>query len=408
MPSKMAGMMAGMPRRVRELSSVEVRRINKEGEHAVGGVSGLLLQVSGTGGKSWILRTKVGTRRRWIGLGGFPDVSLSKARELARDTKQKIREGIDPVAERKAAKNAIALQQARSMTFEQAARKKHAAIEDSFRNSKHRQDWLSSLERYAFPIIGDMEVADIEVAHVLKVLEPIWKDKTETATRVRQRMAAVFAWASVSGLRASSNPAEWKGALSELLPEPSKIAKKSHQRALPWHAVPEFMVQLRERKGIGARAFEFLVVTATRSGEVRLATWDEFDLEAKLWTIPAERMKAHKPHKVPLSNRCLHILQSLPRVEGTNFVFASPRGTKLSDMTLSGITKRMGVDAVPHGFRSSFKDWARNQTSFPDEVSELALAHVNSDVTRAAYARDELLEQRAEMMEQWAAFLDGY
>lgn len=395
-----------MPKKVPEMSAADVRRLKAPGFHAVGGVSGLALQITGDAGRSWILRTTVGSKRRHIGLGGYPDVTLSQAREEARSVKARIREGIDPIEERRAARRTIRAEQAKRLTFAEAARRKHAAIEDEFRNEKHRKDWLSSLERHAFPVIGAMDVSEIELAHILAVLQPIWKDKTETATRVRQRMEAVFAWAIVSRLREDKNPAEWKANLDQVLPAPAKIAKKGHQRALAWHDVPRFMEALRQRKGTAARALEFAILTAARSGEVRHATWDEFDLDARVWTVPADRIKAGKAHRVPLSDDAVAVLNALPRFEGNDLVFVAPRGGPLSDMSLSAVTKRMNVDATPHGFRSSFKDWARNRSNAADEVSELALAHVNSDATRAAYARDELLAQRARMMKQWAAFCD--
>lgn len=393
-----------MPKRAPELSAIQVKRLDKPGLHAVGGVAGLLLQVTTTGARSWVLRATIGARRRDMGLGAYPDVPLAQARDKARAAREKISQGIDPVAERKAARDALIASNAKRLTFAEAARRKHQAIESEFRNARSRANWLSSLERYAFPLIGDMEVEDVELPHVLSVLEPIWKTKTETATRVRQRMEAVFNWAIVGKYRESANPAAWKGNLAEVLPKPAKIAKVKHQRALGWREVPGFMERLRQRGGVSARALEFAILTAARSGEVRFATWDEFDLHARVWTVPEERTKTGKTHRVPLSDDALALLNALPRFEGSNIVFTAPRGGALSDMSLSAITKKMKVDAVPHGFRSSFKDWARSSTAYADEVSELALAHVNSDATRAAYARDELLPQRARLMRDWARF----
>jgi integrase len=242
----------------------------------------------------------------------------------------------------------------------------------------------------------------VETEHVMQVLRPLWSDRTETATRVRQRIETVLSWATVSGLRSGLNPARWADHLRELLPQPSKIRKVEHHPALPWAEVPEFIVQLRKREGIAARALEFAILTAARSGEVRGARWSEFDLDARVWTVPADRMKAGKVHRVPLSVEALAILGTLPRLG--DHVFTAPRGSALSDMAISAVCRRMQVAAVPHGFRSSFKDWCRNSARFPDEVSELALAHVNSDATRAAYARDELMPQRRELMQQWAEF----
>lgn len=386
----------------KELSAVQVSRITARGLHGVGGVAGLYLQVAQGGSRSWILRAVVGSKRRDIGLGGYPSVTLAQARESARTARQQIREGIDPVQAREDARQALIAAQAKRMTFKQASIAKHASIVSEFRNAKHRKDWLSSLERYAFPKLGDMDVTDIQTAHVLDVLEPIWTTKTDTASRVRGRIEAVLSWATVGGYREGDNPARWADNLKELLPKPSKVAKKGRMRALPWQEVPAFMAELVKREGTGARALEFAILTAARSGEVRGMTWSELD--GAMWRLPAERMKAGRAHVVPLSDSAMAIIKAQPRLQGVPYVFASARGRQVSDMTLSGVCRRMEVDAVPHGFRSSFKDWARSRTAYPDEVSELALAHVSSDATRAAYARDGLLPQRARLLQDWATF----
>lgn len=393
-----------MPKKIEPKSAMQVARLSGRGLHAVGGVAGLHLQVAKGGSRSWILRTTVGSKRRDIGLGGYPDVPLALARDKARTLREKIGDGIDPIAEREEARQALIAAQGRRLTFEQAAAAKHASIVHEFRNKKHRQDWIASLERHAYPVIGQMDVGSIEVAHVLAVLRPIWQEKTETASRVRQRIESVLSWATVAGHRTGENPARWQANLSELLPKPAKVAKTTHYRAMPWEAIPAFMEALAKRPGAGARALELAILCASRSGEVRGMTWDEVDLRQGLWTIPAERMKAGKPHQVPLSDRALTIIKAQPRMQGSPFVFAAPRGGAMSDMTLSAVCRRMEVDAVPHGFRSSFKDWARHRTNYRDEISELALAHVSSDATRAAYARSDLLPQRAKLLQDWAKF----
>lgn len=399
-----------MPKIVPALGAAQVARINRPGLHAVGNPPGLHVQVSPTGARSWVLRVLIGSKRRDIGLGGLVEVTLAEAREQARKFRAMIREGIDPLAERRKARAELIAEQAKAITFKDAAERAHRAKAAGFRNVKHRADWISSLERYAFPIIGNMPVSSIEVAHVQQVLEPIWHDRTETASRLRQRIESVLAWAAVSGFRSGDNPARWDGNLKALMAAPDKIRKHVNYKALPWKDVPAFIAELRKRDGVSVKALEFAVVTGSRSGEVRGMTWGEISLETGLWTIPAERMKAGRKHEVPLSGAALAILQDVPRMEGCPYVFPAPRGGMLSDMALNAICRRMEVPAVPHGFRSSFKDWARNNARdaeghlFPDEVSELALAHVNSDATRAAYARDGLLPMRRAMLDQWARF----
>lgn len=383
---------------------MEVKRIVDPGLHPVGGVAGLCLKVKPSGARSWIYRVRIAGKRRHIGVGGSPDVSLAVARERARAMRSQIDQGEDPIAERQARLDAHRAEQARRLAFADAARQCHMAKADEFRSAKHRQDWIRSLEMHAFPAIGELPVADIELPHVLSVLEPIWRRRTETATRVRQRLESVLTWAKVSGYRDGENPARWSGNLAELLPAPSKIRTVRHQRAIPWRDMPAFMAQLRQRKGMAALALDFLILTAARTGEIRGATWDEIDLVERLWTVPGKRIKAGKAHRVPLSDAAIAVLHEVPRMAESPLVFTAPRGGALSDMTMAAVMKRIGIDATPHGCRSTFKDWARACTNYADEVSELALAHVNNDATRAAYARDELLPQRARMMADWARF----
>ncbi|MEX2122387.1 MAG: integrase arm-type DNA-binding domain-containing protein [Woeseia sp.] len=393
-----------MPKQAKELSAFQIKRLKRPGMHAVGGVSGLHLKIKGETSRNWILRVVIGDRRRDIGLGGYPAVTLEQARTLAREARLQIREGIDPVAARRAAQDSLRTAEAKRLTFDQAALKCWKSKSREFKNKKHAAQWKSTLDTYASPIIGPLPVDQVELAHIVAVLEPIWTTKTETASRLRGRIESVLAWAKVSGYRSGDNPARWKGHLDHVLPKPTKVRKVKHYPALPWHEVPAFMRELGERGGMAARALEFLILTAARSGEVRLATWDEIDLDAKLWTVPGERMKAGLPHRVPLSEPAIRLLKALPHF--SPYVFGAPRGGSLSDMSVSAVTRRMEVAAVPHGFRSSFKDWARSSTSYADEVSELALAHVSSDETRAAYARDELLPKRTRLMRDWAKFLN--
>ena len=395
---------ANMAGKTKELSALEVKRLTSSGFYSVGGATGLYLSIARGGSKSWILRATVAGKRRDIGLGGFTDVSLARAREKAKEYREMISDGIDPVVERKQAREQLRAKHAKRITFAESAKRCYAIKKPEFRNVKHSNDWINSLQRHAFDLIGDMQVSDIEMPHVLQVLERIWYTKTETATRVRQRIEAVLSWAKVSGYRTGENPARWEENLKETLSAPSKIAPVKHFAALPRQQIGQFMADLRKKDGISIRALEFTILCAARTGEVRGATWAEIDFDEKLWTIPGERMKAGKAHKIPLSDRAIGVLETISRFVGSDFVFTSPRGNQLSNMALLQVCRRMEVDAVPHGFRSTFKDWARTSTAYPDEVSELALAHVNSDATRSAYARDELLPKRSRLMAEWAKF----
>jgi integrase len=393
-----------MPKRTRELSALEVGRLNEPGLHAVGGISGLYLQVRPPATRSWILRAMVGGKRRDMGLGAFPGVTLSMAREKARSARESIEGGTDPILERERARSALRAAQASVITFADASRMFIDARSAEWENAKHRQQWTNTLAAYADPVIGKMHVGDIRQEHILSVLEPIWRTKTETASRLRGRIEQVLDWARVRGHCEGENPARWRGHLDKLLAKPNKIAKVEHHDALPIDAVPRFMAELRGREGAGARALELLVLTAARSGEVRGATWSEIDLEGAVWTIPAERMKAKREHRVPLSSSALALLQSQPRIEGTDLVFPGSKKQQLSDMTLTATLRRMNVNAVPHGFRSSFRDWASERTHYPSDVAEMALAHSIPNKVEAAYRRGDLFAKRALMMSEWAEF----
>lgn len=388
------------------VSAIEVARLDAPGLYAVGGVEGLCISVGNGGAKSWILRYRVGTRRRDMGLGSYPGVTLAQARERAREARDKLFRGIDPVSERRANKAAAAAAQAKELTFKDAAAAYIAAHEAGWKNVKHAAQWRNTLETYAYPDIGGLSVADVGLAHVMKVVEPIWKTKNETASRLRGRIESVLDWSTVRGYRHGDNPARWKGHLDKLLPKPSKVAKVEHHPALAAKEVGAFMKTLRAMDGLGARALEFLTLTAARSGEVRGARWSEIDMKAGVWTIPAERMKARKEHRVPLSQQALDLLKKLPRIDGTDHVFPSARGGPLSDMTLSAVMRRMGLEAVPHGLRSTFRDWCAEHTNYPREVAEQALAHSLPDKVEAAYRRGDLFEKRRRLMAEWANFLD--
>ena len=393
-----------MARKAKELSAIEVGRLKAPGNHAVGAVAGLYLYVNDAGARSWVLRTMVGDKRRHMGLGGFPDVPYALAKEKARKAREEIAQGFDPIAQRKAAISSLRAQQATEKTFEQAVDGYIDAHGDTWKNSKHRSQWVNTLATYAYPFIGKLQVRDIGQEHVLKTLEPIWKTKNETASRLRGRIENVLDWSTVRKYRSGENPARWKGHLDMLLPAPSKVQKVEHHKALPIDSMNGFTADLQARDGIAARALEFTILCAARSGEVRGATWDEFDLNAKVWTVPAERMKAKKEHRVPLPELAVGILQALPHPEANSVVFPAPRGGPLSDMSMTAVVRRMGVDAVPHGFRSTFRDWARERTNYPRDLAEQALAHTLDNKSEAAYRRGNALEKRRQMMEDWASF----
>lgn len=391
-----------MPKKARELSAIEVKRLTEPGFYAVGGVAGLHLQVTPTGARSWVLRAKVGAKRRDIGLGGYPDTPLASARDKAREARDKIQQGIDPVAERRSARSALLAQQIRDITFQQCAAEVIKKKQAESRNAKHAQQWENTLKAYAYPVLGKMAVADVDLAHVLKVLEPHWEAKTETMTRVRQRIEAVLAWATVHGHRSGDNPARWKGNLDAILPKPSKVAKVKHHKALAIDDMGGFMASLRQQDGIASRALEFAILTATRSNEVRGATWAEIDLTNRVWIVPANRMKAEKEHRVPLSDEVVALLGRLP--QDNVLVFPSLKGRPLSENAMSNVLKRMGVEATVHGFRSTFRDWAAERTSYPHHVCEMALAHTIKNAAEAAYRRGDLMEKRAKLMQDWARF----
>lgn len=418
-----------MPKMAAELSAIDVKRLAHPGGKrnvlfSVGGVPGLHLQVTPNNGRSWLLRAMIGTARRDIGLGGFPGVTLARAREKAREARDKIERGVDPIEERKEAKAALAAAQRRGLTFADATDKYLSAKLDAFKNAKHRQQWENTLATYAKPELGKMLVQDIAVQDVLRVLQPLWADKTETATRVRGRIEAVLSWATVSGHRSGDNPARWAGNLKELLPAPSKVAKETNQPALMIDDAPRWFEALRGREGFGARAVELLALTATRSQEIRGALWDEIDLDKALWIIPAPRMKMDREHRVPLSGEAVALLRALPHLHDNPLVFPAARGGQLSDMTLSAAMKRMHeadvaaggagfVDrtskraAVPHGLRSTFRDWVAERTNYPGDMAEVALAHRISNAVEASYRRGDMIEKRRKMMDDWADYLAG-
>lgn len=392
-----------MPRIATELGPLAVKRLSKQGMHAVGGVPGLYLQVGNGQARSWILRAVVASKRRDIGVGSYPALSLAAARVKAQQYRETIQQGQDPVAVKELARRALRTERARSVRFIDFAKlylKSHAA---GWRNPKHGAQWVSTLESYVYPVLGTMTLAEIETPAVLRVLQPIWHTKTETASRVRGRIEAILDAATAQGLREGPNPARWKGHLALTLPARSKIAPRQHQKAVPILEVPTFYRKVSELEGVGAVALRFLLLTCTRSSETRAAQWDEIDLKRGIWTIPAERMKANREHRVPLSDAVVDILGTLPSREG--LLFPGVKGKPLSDMTLTAVMRRMNMDAVPHGLRSSFRTWAADFTNYTREVCEQCLAHTTGSQVELAYQRSDLFEKRRQVMEEWATFV---
>lgn len=383
------------------LTAVQVPDLGP-GFHAEGTVTGLYMRVTANGAKSWILRIVVKGQRRDMGLGGYPSVTLADARKAARKAREAVSAGTDPVTDREARRKAPKPTPA----FQWCAERTIAAKRPEWKSAKHAAQWTSTLSADAFPIIGRVPVDQIELSHVLDVLSPIWTVKNESATRLRSRLEAVLAWATASGYRKGDNPARWKGNLDAVLAKPSRVAKVTHHKALPIDEMHSFVTSLRLQQGMAARALEFLILTAARSGEVRGAKWQEVDIASAVWTVPADRMKASKEHRTPLSARAVSILKELPRMAGSDLVFPAPRGGMLSDMTISAVMRRMRVNAVPHGFRSTFRDWCSERTSYPRDVAEMALAHTIANKVEAAYRRGDLFNKRTLLMNDWEAFIN--
>ena len=394
-----------MGRRVRILTSLEVSRLRGPGLFFVGVVPGLAISVKAESSRSWILRYYQNGRRRDMGLGPYPEVSLAQARDSAAAKRALIREGVDPIEQRKEARAELRSEIESRITFEDAAGKYIESHRRGWKSAKHSLQWGATLEKYAYPVIGSKSAREIELQDILKVIEPIWESKTETASRLRGRIESILDWATVRGYRDGANPARWKGNLDMLLPARNKISKVRHFDALPWTECAAFYAQLKKRKGISAEALKFCILTACRSGEVRGARWSEFDVERRVWTIPAERMKAGREHRVPLSDEVAKLLEALPRFPAEDLVFANSRGGELSNMALLQMLRGVRTSCTVHGFRSSFRDWAGESTGFPREVIEHALAHQLKDKAEAAYARGDLFAKRVGLMEAWANYL---
>ncbi|GAA0739537.1 integrase arm-type DNA-binding domain-containing protein [Ideonella azotifigens] len=390
---------------IHRLSARAVQSQAEPGYYADG--AGLYLQVKLTAKntavtRSWLFRYSHSQRARWMGLGSARDVSLAQARQQAADCRRLLAQGKDPIDERNGERTLLLVKKQRAMSFDKCAEAYIAAHRDAWRNAKHAAQWESTLRLHASPVIGKLPIHEVELRHLLLILEPIWRDRTETASRVRGRIESILDWATVRQLRHGDNPARWRGHLDQLLPAPTKVKKVEHHAAIPFTGMLDFMQKLAGQEGTGARALTFLILTAARSGEVRGATSGEIDPQTRVWNIPATRMKAGREHRVPLSDAAWRLLPDPLPQDSTVLLFPSPRGEQLSDMTLTAVMRRMQVGAVPHGFRSTFRDWCAEATDVSREVAEMALAHAIGDKVEAAYRRGDLFEKRRKLMDEWA------
>jgi integrase len=395
-----------------KLTALQVTRLKKgtPTKRLVNDGGGLYVQTGPTGG-SWLFRYRLGPpekKLREMGLGSLHTLSLAEAREKARECRKLRLDGLDPIEERKRSRLQAKLDAASTVTFREASERYVTAHQSEWSNAVHARQWPASLQNFVFPVFGDLPVGAIDTGIVMKALVPIWNEKTETASRVRGRIESILDWAKVLGYRQGENPARWRGHLDELLPKRSKIRRVAHHPALPYEKIGAFIVELRQIDGISARALEFAILTAARSGEVIFARWSEINLAERLWTIPEERMKAGKEHRVPLSDSAMTILQQMAAIRSGDLVFPGSRGGALGNMAMRRLTIDMGRRAiVPHGFRSTFRDWVAEKTRFPSELAELALAHNVGDKVERAYRRSDMFERRRALMQSWAAFCDA-
>jgi integrase len=395
-----------MPRKLSNALTPLAVKNAKAGRHADG--AGLHLLVKESGARSWVYRFMLKGKTRDIGLGaaGQGGISLADARDLASALRLKVKAGTDPLQERhREAAEALASAQAAQvagMTFKTVAEAYIATNESSWRNDKHRQQWRNTLASYVYPVMGELPVADIRTAHVLQILEPMWAEKPETASRIRGRIETVLDAAKARGYREGENPARWRGHIAQILPARSRLTR-GHHKAMTYETVPAFVAQLRERDSMAALALEFVILTAARTSEVLGATWDEVDLAKASWTIPAARMKAGKEHRVPLSPRAVEILETVQPM-GKISLFPAAKGGRLSTMAMAMLLRRMKIDCTVHGFRSAFRDWSAECTGYAHEICEMALAHVIGNKSEAAYRRGDMFEKRRRLMADWSAY----
>jgi integrase len=389
------------------LSAKRVQRLKGEGRYHDADVRGLYLQISASGARSWLLRYELLDKERMMGLGSAQEFSLAQARDRAREARRQLADGTDPLQAKRAAKAASKLAAARRLTFREAAQRYYRQHMPEWRSVAHAKQWQRSLEVYAYPVLGEMDVGEIITADILRVLESDWLDKTVTLDRVRNRIESIIDSAVVLGHRqAGTNPARWRGHLSEVLASVKKIAEPQHHAALPYVEVPAFMQTLRRQQGLAAQALEFAILSAARSGEVLGAKWHEIDIANRVWVIPAERMKAGKKHTVPLAPQAIELLRALSHEEGNEFVFIGAKaGAGLSAMALFRVLQRMGHDDVTvHGFRSCFSDWAHEATAHASHTIEISLAHSVGNEAEKAYRRGPMLAKRKQLMEAWGKY----
>jgi integrase len=397
-----------MARTIGKLTALKVDKAKRPGMYADGG--GLYLRVTGDGTKNWVFRFMLNGKPRWMGMGALHTIGLVDARNRAAEHRMQCHDGIDPIEARRAERMQGRLNDAKAITFADCAARYIAGHRASWRSAKHIAQWEATLAIYAEPVIGSLSVQAIDTTFVLRVIEPIWTVKPETAGRVRGRIEAILDWAKARGYRAGENPARWRGHLDKLLPALSKVRRVVHHAALPYTELPAFLITLREQGGIAARALEFTILTAARTGETVGARWGEISLTEKVWTVPATRTKTAKEHRVSLSARALAILKEMNALRHAGdagaFVFPGGKaGRPLSNMAFLMLLRRMGRDDLTaHGFRLSFRDWAAERTNFPSEVAEMALAHVVANKVEAAYRRGDLFEKRRRLMDAWAEF----
>jgi integrase len=389
-------------RNLNRLSALRVSKASTQGRYSDGG--GLYLQVSTSGTRAWLFRFERDGKERQMGLGSARDVGLAEAREKASACRKLLLAGVDPIENRRDARTQARIQAARGATFEDCAEQYITARENGWTNAVHRRQWRSTLSTYAYPVIGKLPVDAIDTALVIKILEPLWQKKPETASRLRGRIESILDSATVRELRVGENPARWRGHLDKLLPARSAVKPVKHHAALPYAELPEFMAELRRREGVSAKALELVILTALRTNELVGGRRTEFDLAGKVWTIPATRMKRKREHRVPLSKRALEIIAGLPQ-DGELIFEGARAGRPLSNMALLEMVRGMSHGHLTvHGFRSTFRDWAAETTAYPNHVVEMALAHAIGDKVEAAYRRGDLFEKRRRLMEEWARY----